>query len=135
MAVRRITTGTRPGRDSADRKGTGGSPRWVRIRCRLSKTGDSVRQNWTNRRFQPEEKDMPSVKTVTAGLDFIKEFHEKDDWLLQIECFDPHEPFICPQEYRQLYEDEYEGAGLLTAKRIRQSTGGKSAISGSSMRP
>lgn len=77
---------------------------------RLSKTGDSVRQNWTNRRFQPEERDMPSVKTVTAGLDFIKEFHEKDDWLLQIECFDPHEPFICPQEYRQLYEDEYEGA-------------------------
>ncbi len=36
MAVRRITTGTRPGRDSADRKGTGGSPRWVRFRCRLS---------------------------------------------------------------------------------------------------
>ena len=47
---------------------------------------------------------MPSVQTVSAGIDFIENFADRDQWFLQIECFDPHEPFYVPEKYRQLYD-------------------------------
>lgn len=47
---------------------------------------------------------MSGTRTVQAGLEFLKEHVEKDSWFLQIECFDPHEPFYVPQKYRALYD-------------------------------
>ena len=29
--------------------------------------------------------------------------HEEDNWFLQIETFDPHEPFFTQQKYKELY--------------------------------
>lgn len=75
----------------------------------LTKSGISFKQNWANRLAQPTEEDMSSVKTVMSGIDFIENHKEEENWFLQIECFDPHEPFFCPEEYRDLYEDDYDG--------------------------
>ena len=50
---------------------------------------------------EPWEAEMPSVKTVTAGIDFLHNHASCDNWFLQIECFDPHEPFLVPQRYRE----------------------------------
>ena len=35
--------------------------------------------------------------------------HSADNWHLHIECFDPHEPFISPKKYRDMYNDTYDG--------------------------
>lgn len=34
---------------------------------------------------------------------------EQDNWFLQIETFDPHEPFFTQQQYKDLYPHEYNG--------------------------
>lgn len=72
--------------------------------CPLNKTNESAIQHLANRRYMVNEEDMPSVRTVSAGVDFVDHYHDKDSWFLQIECFDPHEPFYVPDKYRELYD-------------------------------
>ncbi len=72
--------------------------------CSLNKTNESAIQHLANRTHILEEDDFPSVQTVNAGIDFIDHYHDKDQWFLQIECFDPHEPFLVPDKYRELYD-------------------------------
>ena len=43
------------------------------------------------------------------GLDFIDTNHKEDNWFLQIETFDPHEPFFSYQKYKDLYPHSYNG--------------------------
>ncbi|WP_421722952.1 sulfatase [Bauldia sp.] len=62
-----------------------------------------------NREFIREESDFPLVKCIAAGLDFLDRNHDRDDWILQIECFDPHEPFYAPPRFRQEYPSGYQG--------------------------
>lgn len=84
------------------------TPQWAadyRLnQCPLNKTNESAIQHLANRTRMVEETDMPSVRTVSAGVDFIEKFHDRDRWFVQIECFDPHEPFFVPDRYRQLYD-------------------------------
>lgn len=65
--------------------------------------------DWVNRGYIKEEKDFPQTHTFDSGLDFIEKNKDSDNWLLQIETFDPHEPFYAPQKYLDLYDDKYEG--------------------------
>ncbi len=46
------------------------------------------------------EADFPSTKVFDAGIAFLEENREADNWYLQIETFDPHEPFQVPRHYR-----------------------------------
>ncbi|MFV0380036.1 MAG: sulfatase [Anaerorhabdus sp.] len=69
-----------------------------------SKTGDSFYFNYANRERMKDENDFSSVKTFNAGIEFIEKNHDEYSWLLQIEAFDPHEPFYVPQKYLDLYE-------------------------------
>ncbi|WP_245630338.1 sulfatase-like hydrolase/transferase [Amphibacillus sediminis] len=71
----------------------------------LNKKGVSFDQHLANRTKQVEEKDMSSVITIQAGLDFLEAYKDEDNWFLQIECFDPHEPFYVPEIYRELYNE------------------------------
>ena len=72
--------------------------------CPLNKTNVSAIQHLANRRYLVNEEDMPSVRTVNAGVDFLHHYHDQDSWFLQVECFDPHEPFYVPDSYRKLYD-------------------------------
>ena len=72
--------------------------------CSLNKTNISALQHLANRTRIKTEEEMPSVRCVSAGLDFLDHHYHKDSWFLQIECFDPHEPFFVPDQYRELYE-------------------------------
>lgn len=67
------------------------------------------RQDWVNRGYMPTEEDYPQAKTFAMGLDFIKTNAEQDNWFLQIEAFDPHEPYFAPQKYKDLYPHNYDG--------------------------
>jgi len=69
----------------------------------LNKKGPSVTQHYANRNAQTFEEELSSVQTINAGLKFLDNHHDKDNWFVQIECFDPHEPFLVPEKYRELY--------------------------------
>ncbi|UQZ82040.1 Arylsulfatase [Paenibacillus konkukensis] len=68
-----------------------------------------IRQDWINRQYIREEKDFPQAQTMEKGLEFIRRNGDADRWFLQIETFDPHEPFYAPQAYRDLYPHKYDG--------------------------
>ena len=61
------------------------------------------RQDWVNRTFLREAKDWPQHQTFDAGLDFLERNAAEDRWFLQIETFDPHEPFHAPPAFRAQY--------------------------------
>jgi arylsulfatase A-like enzyme len=67
----------------------------------------TARQDWINRSFMREEHQMPQSKTFAAGRDFIRRNHDQDNWFLQIETFDPHEPFVSPRKYKDLYSPDH----------------------------
>ena len=67
------------------------------------------RQDWVNRQFMKDEPQHSQTRTFDAGLDFIERNHAADRWMLQIECFDPHEPFFAHAKYKELYAHEYNG--------------------------
>ena len=45
---------------------------------------------------------MPQAKTFDLGLEFIEANAAADEWFLQIETFDPHEPFFSQPEFRAM---------------------------------
>jgi arylsulfatase A-like enzyme len=71
--------------------------------------GEKWRQDWVNRSHMPTEAEQPQTLTFDAGLEFISTNKDQDAWFLQIETFDPHEPFFSHQPYKDLYPHEYDG--------------------------
>jgi arylsulfatase A-like enzyme len=67
------------------------------------------RQDLVNRRHLDTEAKQPQTLTFDAGLDFLATNHAHTNWFLQIETFDPHEPFFTHQRYKDLYQHDYDG--------------------------
>lgn len=67
------------------------------------------RYDWVNRQYICKEKQFPQTQVFDLGCQFLDKNHDQDNWLLQIETFDPHEPFYLPEEYRELYPTGYQG--------------------------
>lgn len=67
------------------------------------------RQDWVNRSYMPTEDRHPQTLTFDAGLEFIETNRDADRWFVQIETFDPHEPFFSHQRYKDLYPHTYDG--------------------------
>lgn len=65
-----------------------------------------------NREFLTTEDSMPQARTFRAGLDFLERNAQEDNWFLQIEAFDLHEPFYTQQSYKDLYPHDYHGKNL-----------------------
>ncbi len=66
-------------------------------------------QDRINRKFLRDEAALPQSKTFAGGIDFIRRNHGHDNWFVQIETFDPHEPFFSPQKYKDRYAAHYDG--------------------------
>lgn len=63
-----------------------------------------------NRQYLDTEDKMPQAVTFKNGLAFMETNRDDDNWFLQIETFDPHEPFFAPERFRDLYPDvDYDG--------------------------
>ena len=62
-----------------------------------------------SREFIREEKEFPTAKCFAAAFDFFELNKEADNWFLQLECFDPHEPFHVPDRFREAYCKGYDG--------------------------
>lgn len=71
--------------------------------------GRMWRQDFVNRRFMQREEEQPQPRTFAAGIDFIRRNANQENWYLQIETFDPHEPFFSQQQYKDLYPHDYTG--------------------------
>lgn len=67
------------------------------------------RQEYVNRHYTPREEDISIAQTFKHGLQFIDDNWRSDNWYLQIEEFDPHEPYYVPDRFMALYEKEYGG--------------------------
>ena len=72
--------------------------------------GKSKRQDWVNReRMDAErEEEYPTPQCFERAIRFLERNHMEDRWHLQLEVFDPHEPFMCPAKYRELYNDNWD---------------------------
>lgn len=67
------------------------------------------RQDAVNRTYMPTEADHSQTRTVDAGIEFLETNVDADDWLLQVELFDPHEPFFSHDDYKKRYPHAYDG--------------------------
>ncbi len=66
-------------------------------------------QDWINRPHMPTVERQPQHKTMSGGMDFIRRNADQDNWFLQIETFDPHEPYFTHEKYKDLYPHAYDG--------------------------
>jgi arylsulfatase A-like enzyme len=71
-----------------------------------------ARQDFVNRQLTADPAHYPMNVTFERGMDFIRRNHRSDAWLLQIETFDPHEPFFSLEEFLEpdrAHFDAYPG--------------------------
>ncbi|MGI5471729.1 sulfatase [Streptomyces sp. CA-132043] len=71
--------------------------------------GPLWRQDWVNRQYLADVADHPQTRTFDAGLEFLATNRTEDRWFLQIECFDPHEPFYSYAEHKKHYPHDWDG--------------------------
>ena len=67
---------------------------------KLKSAFHSMQQHRTNyminRNFMVDEADYCSPQLFALADEFLQRNHQAENWLLQLECFDPHEPFHAP---------------------------------------
>jgi arylsulfatase A-like enzyme len=54
---------------------------------------------FVNRAFLERQGDFPMAQCFDAANTFLAAHHADDNWLLHLECFDPHEPFFAPERF------------------------------------
>jgi arylsulfatase A-like enzyme len=60
-------------------------------------------QHLVNRDFICTEPDFPLPQCFDAGLEFLETAAGSENWFLQLECFDPHEPFHVPERLEKRF--------------------------------
>jgi arylsulfatase A-like enzyme len=71
--------------------------------------GDGRLQSMVNREFMKAEEEFCCPRTYASGFEFLDQNRGADNWLLHLECFDPHEPFHAPARFRKRYPTGYTG--------------------------
>ncbi len=69
---------------------------------------DDVRARWRT------ESDRFAPRTFTAAMNWL-ERHYKEDFLLYIDAWDPHEPWDAPNYYTEMYMPDYDGEKIHAA--------------------
>jgi arylsulfatase A-like enzyme len=62
-----------------------------------------------NRTEFKTDADFSSPKTFQGAIDWLKLNEGTDNYLLWVEAFDPHEPYDTPDEFLELYNDDWDG--------------------------
>ncbi|EAW1056005.1 sulfatase [Salmonella enterica] len=78
----------------------------------LRRRAGRMTQDLINRAAMPTQQEHFTHRTISAGMEFLQNNCEQDNWFLQIECFDPHEPFFVPEKYLTQYgckPEEFDG--------------------------
>ena len=73
-----------------------------------------IEQYLRNIHWWESEEDTFIARVMRAGLDWINRQKKKDNFLLWLDCFDPHEPWDPPEPYRSWYVDpNYMGKDII----------------------
>ncbi|WP_230351731.1 sulfatase [Lelliottia sp. WAP21] len=78
----------------------------------LRRRSGRMTQDLINRAAMPTQEEHYTHRTIQEGMAFLDANHQQDNWFLQIECFDPHEPFFVPDKYLAQYgcrAEEFDG--------------------------
>ena len=72
--------------------------------------GRNTRQSWVNRQWMDLERDedYPTPQCFMRAMEFLDHNAAADNWHLHLEVFAPHEPFLCPTRYREMYGDTWD---------------------------
>lgn len=64
---------------------------------------------WRNRSQMDMENELhySTPRCFDRAIEFLDFNNKEDNWHLHLEVFDPHEPFDCPQKYRDMYNDDW----------------------------
>ena len=62
-----------------------------------------------NRAYMNTEERTSQAATFENGIQFIRQNYGQDSWFLQIETFDPHEPFFTMPADKALYPHQFAG--------------------------
>lgn len=84
--------------------------RWPARPAKLNHMWERYARNTAHRKG---EEDYFPAQVFSRAAQWIEDNHTHEDFLLVIDCFDPHEPFDPPQEYVELYDAEYRGESLV----------------------
>lgn len=68
--------------------------------------GRAELQDESNRQFYQQQAAYPLDNVFQLAEEFLETNGQASDWLLQIECFDPHEPFDVEEHYSDLPEED-----------------------------
>jgi arylsulfatase A-like enzyme len=68
---------------------------------------NSDRQNTLNRFAQREEHEFSGPRCVEHAVRWLEENKGSDNWFVQLELFDPHEPFFVVPKYLEMYGDTW----------------------------
>ena len=59
-----------------------------------------------------DETDYPGPRCFASAFEFLDTNRSADNWLMLLECFDPHEPFQAPERFKEAFKTGYNG-GIL----------------------
>jgi len=62
-----------------------------------------------NKEWMDDESEMPGPRCFTSAFEFLNTNRLEDDWLLHLECFDPHEPFDAPTRFKDRFPTGWNG--------------------------
>lgn len=81
-------------------------PEWMpeQYYGKLRKQYQANRETW----YEDEDK-YPTPRTFQSACDWLEQNKDEDNFFLQVEVFDPHEPFDVPKKYMDMYDDVYTG--------------------------
>ena len=66
-------------------------------------------QHALNRMQQREEHEFSGPRCVEHCVQWLQDNRESDNWFVQLELFDPHEPFYVVPKYLEMYGDTWKG--------------------------
>ena len=72
----------------------------------------ALRRYLANTRDRHYEEDYFAPQVFRAAMNFVEDNH-RDDFLLVVDSFDPHEPWDPPPWYAEMYDPGYEGRNLI----------------------
>ena len=64
---------------------------------------------FVNREYLERTGTFPMAQCFDAANEFLDDHHAADNWLLHLECFDPHEPFFAPERFLQDHPEALSG--------------------------
>ena len=97
------------GISSAARRAIPSSARWPSRSGPAHVNPRERRSDWVNRQHVRADRQFSQSRTFAAAQQFLHRNHAEDNWFLQVECFDPHEPFTVHRSYRDRYPTRSDG--------------------------